>query len=70
MYDVIKKILTVLVIVIILTGIVCVSYVCIAGIIKILSLILNFPFTWLEPLVVWILIMILTLFKEDDYACN
>jgi len=70
MYDVIKKILTVLAIVIILTGIVCVSYVCIAGIIKILSLILNFPFTWLEPLVVWILIMILTLFKEDDYACN
>lgn len=70
MYDVIKKILTVLAIVTILTGIVCVSYVYIAGIIKILSLILNFPFTWLEPLVVWILIMILTLFKEDDYACN
>lgn len=70
MYDVIKKILTVLAIVTMLTGIVCVSYICIAGVIKILSLILNFPFTWLEPLVVWILIMILTLFKEDDYACN
>lgn len=70
MYDVIKKMLTILAVVTILTSIVCVSYICIAGVIKILSLILNFPFTWLEPLVVWILIMILTLFKEDDYACN